>query len=179
MIRRFARPYAKAILELTGSPQAAQKVVEELRRFEAARAGSRELSEMFANPGIDASNRLAIAKTIAGRLSLSDLGLRVIDLLVRNHRINDLSSVIETLRAMVNRELGIAVAQVRTAKTLDEKETAELKTALEGKLGQKVELQLLTDPSILGGFVATVGSEVYDASVSGKINKFRKQLSNT
>ena len=30
--------------------------------------------------------------------------------------------------------------------------------------------------AVLGGFVAQIGSEVYDASVAGKINKFRESL---
>jgi len=34
----------------------------------------------------------------------------------------------------------------------------------------------VTDPKLLGGFVARIGSEVYDASVIGKINRFRETL---
>jgi F0F1-type ATP synthase delta subunit len=32
------------------------------------------------------------------------------------------------------------------------------------------------DATLLGGFVARVGSEIYDASVVGKIDKFRESL---
>jgi F0F1-type ATP synthase delta subunit len=34
-----------------------------------------------------------------------------------------------------------------------------------------------TDPKLLGGFVVRIGSEIWDASVVGKINKFRESLS--
>ena len=42
--------------------------------------------------------------------------------------------------------------------------------------GEKVELDVTIDPALLGGFVAKIGSEVYDASVAGKIKKFRESL---
>jgi F0F1-type ATP synthase delta subunit len=40
-----------------------------------------------------------------------------------------------------------------------------------------VEVRVSTDPSLLGGFVAKIGSEVYDTSIVGKIHKFREKLS--
>ena len=36
MIRRFARPYARAIIDAAGSPQKANEIRGELMRFEAA-----------------------------------------------------------------------------------------------------------------------------------------------
>jgi F0F1-type ATP synthase delta subunit len=39
-----------------------------------------------------------------------------------------------------------------------------------------VELDVKTDPQLLGGFVVQIGSEIWDASVAGKINKFRESL---
>jgi len=177
MIRRFARPYARAILDISGSAAAAQKLARELAEFEKARQQSPELAELFANPGVDGQSKLSIARKIGERLSLSPLGTKVIELLIQNHRINDLGAVLETLRAMTNRELGIAVAEVRTAHELSEEERRELQASLEKKTGRRIELELRTDPSILGGFVARVGSEIYDASVTGKINRFREHLS--
>ena len=53
---------------------------------------------------------------------------------------------------------------------------AELRRTLEKRFGQRVEVEITTDPRLLGGFVAKVGSEVYDASVIGKIDKFRGSL---
>jgi F-type H+-transporting ATPase subunit delta len=47
---------------------------------------------------------------------------------------------------------------------------------LEKKVGAKVDLDVTIDPALIGGFVAKIGSEVYDASVAGKIEKFRESL---
>jgi len=67
-------------------------------------------------------------------------------------------------------------ADVRSAKPLSEQEQAELRRTLEKKAGRKVELTIKTDTELIGGLVAKIGSEVFDASVLGKIEKFRESL---
>lgn len=176
MIRRFARPYARAIMDITGSPAAASTLRLELDRFEAQRRKSPELQELYANPGIENEVKLKVTEQIASRIGLSALAVKVLDVLIRNHRINDLAAINDALAQYVNTALNVAVADVRTAHALDDKEQNELRQTLEKKLGKKVELRLATDPTLLGGFVAQVGSEIWDASVAGKINKFRASL---
>ena len=176
MIRRFARPYAKAIMEVAGSPQQANVLRGELMRFEAALRESSELREVYANPGIAAEVKKSISERITKKLKFSDLATRTVDVLVRNNRINDLAAILAALTAYINDALGVAVAEVRTAKSLSPDEMAKLADVLGRKVGRKVELDVVTDPKLLGGFIARIGSEVYDASVIGKINKFRETL---
>ena len=85
MIRRFARPYARAIIDVAQSPQRANTIRAELDRFEQARRESAELQEVFANPGIDTAVKFKIAHAIASKLGLSDLTGKVLEVLIRNH----------------------------------------------------------------------------------------------
>ena len=177
MIRRFARPYARAIIDVAGSPQKANNIRAELSRFEQALRSASDLHDLYANPGIDLDAKFKITHSIGNRLGLTELTGKVLEVLIRNHRINNLSAVVEALADYINEELGIAVAEVRAAGKLSEQEVAELRKALEKKVGKRVEVRLTTDESLLAGFVAKIGSEVYDASVVGKIHRFRDQLS--
>lgn len=176
MIRRFARPYAKAIMEVAGSAEKANALHGELTRFEQARTTSQELQEMYANPAIENEAKIKVTAVMASRLGLSGMAVKVLEVLIGNRRINDLESVIEALAEMVRAATGTVAAAVRSAHELNDQEVAELRRALEKKAGRKVELQVATDPSLIGGFVARIGSEVYDASVAGKIHKFRESL---
>jgi F-type H+-transporting ATPase subunit delta len=173
MIRRFARPYAQAIMEVVQTPDAARALHAELARFEAARASSAELETLFENPGVDAATKKSIAAAIAAKIGLSEIAGRTIAVLVGNDRINDLSSILEALDAMINEATNTVVARVRAAHQLGDDERAGLKRALEKRLGRHVQLELTVDPLLLGGFVAEVGSEVYDASVLARIQKIR------
>jgi F-type H+-transporting ATPase subunit delta len=176
MIRRFARPYARAIIEAAGSPQKANELRGELMRFEAALRSSEELRDLYANPGIDYDNKIAVTRRLAGRMKLTELATKALEVLVRFHRINDISAILAALAAYVNEALGVATAEVRSAKSLSADEIRDLAETLSRKVGKKVELDVRTDPTLLGGFVARIGSEVWDASVVGKINKFRETL---
>lgn len=176
MIRRFARPYAKAIMDAAGSAQRANEIRGELMRFETAMRNSPELGEFYANPAVDESAKVAVTQRLAGKMKASELAGKTLEVLVRFHRINDISAILAALAEYVNRELGVAVAEVRSAKHLSPQEIAQLADTLGKKVGKKVELDVKTDPELLGGFVARIGSEVWDASVIGKINKFRESL---
>ena len=176
MIRRFARPYARAIMDVVQSPEKANAIRHELERFEQLRKSSEDLQQLFANPGIEHDAKIKVTSAIAKRLGLSDITLRLLGVLIANHRMNDLEPIVEALAEMVRAATNTVAAEVRSAHPLTKQEQDELRQTLEKKAGRKVEMILQTDPTLIGGFVAKIGSEVYDASVAGKINKFRESL---
>lgn len=163
-------------MEVAGSPEKANAIRNEMVRFEQARKASAELQEMYANPAIENEAKIKVTRALTSRLGLSEMANKVLEVLIRNQRINDLESVAEGLAEMVREATGTVAARVRSAHRLSEQELAELRHALEKKAGRKVDLEVSTDPALIGGFVARIGSEVYDASVVGKITKFRESL---
>lgn len=176
MIRRFARPYARAIVDVAGSAAKANEVRGELMRFASALRASKELRELYASPAIHMDAKLSVTQQLAKKMKASDLAAKTLEVLARNHRLNDLDAILEALAALVNAALGVAVAYVRSAKSLDAGEIGELAETLSKRTGKKVELDIRTDPKLLGGFVVKIGSLVWDASVAGKISKFRESL---
>ncbi|MDX1584720.1 MAG: ATP synthase F1 subunit delta [Thermoanaerobaculia bacterium] len=176
MIRSYAKPYAKAILEVTESIDQARSVHAELETFESVRRDSEQLQDSMENPAVGVDDRVAIAGTIAGTLELGALATRILEVLIRNHRINQLGAILDALEQMIHEEAGISVAKVRVAHELDESQREELRRALEQRFGGKVELEVTTDADLLGGFVAQLGSEIYDASVRGRIENLRETL---
>ena len=176
MIRRFARPYARAIMDVAQSPEKAAILRDEMTNFEKVRKSATDLQLMYANPGIDFDSKSKVTGAIAKRLGLSDLAVRLLDVLIQNRRINDLGDIIAGLATMIREATGTIAAEVRSASALSSKEEADLRAMLERKVGAKVDVDITVDPELIGGFVAKIGSEVYDASVSGKIEKFRESL---
>jgi len=176
MIRRFARPYARAIMDTVQSSEKAAALRDEMTAFEKVRQSSSDLQQMYANPGIDFDSKHKVTAAIAGHLGLSELAVRLLDVLIQNRRINDLAAIVAGLAAMIREATGTVAAEVRSASELSAKEQSELRAMLERKVGANVDIDVTVDPDLIGGFVAKIGSEVYDASVSGKIEKFRASL---
>src|ERR1043166_7268052 len=112
MIRRFARPYARAIMDVAKTPTAAGGGRDELKSFESA------LAEVYANPGIDVDSKLKITRSVTQRLGIGELSSRVLEVLIRNRRINDLGSIVEALAEMIRQATGTLAAEVRAAHRL-------------------------------------------------------------
>ena len=115
MIRRFARPYARAIMDAAGSAANANALRGELMSFAKALRDSNELRELYANPGIDEATKLTITRQLAKKMKTSELATKTLEVLVRFHRINDIDAILAALAAYVNNQLGVAVAEVRSA----------------------------------------------------------------
>ena len=104
------------------------------------------------------------------------MGMKIVEVLINNHRMNDVGAIAEGLSSLVHEAQGVVVAAVRSAHELSAEEIQQLQQTLEKKVGKRVEIQATTDPELLGGFVAQIGSEILNASVVGKIDKFRRSL---
>ena len=163
-------------MDVARSPEKANAIRHELERFDQIRKSSGDLQELYANPGIDNDAKHKVTAAIAKRLGASDITLKVLDVLIRNHRMNGLDSIVETLAEMVRQATNTVAAEVRSAHPLTQQEQDELLRTLEKKTGRKVEMMPQTDSTLIGGFVVKIGSEVYDATVLGKIEKFRESL---
>ena len=86
------------------------------------------------------------------------------------------TEIIAAYRNFVDEDLGQARATVRTAAPLTDPEKRELGRRLEGALGKRILLEERVDPTLLGGFVAQVGSYIVDGSLDGQLARMRERL---
>ncbi|HEX5129565.1 MAG TPA: F0F1 ATP synthase subunit delta, partial [Usitatibacter sp.] len=66
--------------------------------------------------------------------------------------------------------------QVRSAVALTDQEKQELSAQLERALGKRILLEERMDSTLLGGFVAQVGSLILDGSLDGQLARLRQRL---
>lgn len=69
-----------------------------------------------------------------------------------------------------------AVALVRVAGTLTDSQRERLSALLARQAGRPVQLNVVHDPSLIGGFRAEVGETVLDASVVSRLSEARRRL---
>ena len=68
------------------------------------------------------------------------------------------------------------LAEVRVAYELDDAEKARLAAALGKKYGRDVHLNIVVDPSVIGGITVSVAGEVVDGSMSTRLEVARRRL---
>lgn len=176
MIRRFARPYAQALLKVAGGTDRAVAVRDQLRALRDAMDAVPGIAKLAANPAVPVPEKRRIVRRIGEPLGLGDLAFRFVDLLLSNYRLQHFPAVLEALETELDRRLGVATAQVTTAHRLDEEETERLRSALAGMLERRVDLELAVDPDLIAGFRARVGSTLYDASLKGQLDRLAERL---
>lgn len=71
---------------------------------------------------------------------------------------------------------GEQIAKVTVARPLDEARLERLKSALEKQVGGPVNLQVVVDPTVLGGMSVVIGDDVIESTVAARLEDARRQL---
>lgn len=172
----IARRYAKALHALAAEESRLEPVAQELERFAELLGREPALRDALTWPWIKAAAKRAIVVDVAQRLELSTLTRNFLALVAQRRRFEILAEILVAYRALVDEAAGRIRAHVRSAAPLAEAERAAIRERLGRRLGKTVLLQAEVDPSLLGGFVAEVGSRTLDASLKGQLMALREQL---
>lgn len=91
-------------------------------------------------------------------------------------RTGSFEKVLRRFDQLVAARRGRTVATVRVAYELDATERDRLAAALQRKYGNDVQLNVIVDPTVVGGIAVTVGDEVVDATMSTRLETARRAL---
>ena len=172
-----ARSYAKALHDLARERQQAEPVGAELAQAAELFRTDAPLAHFFARPGISGATKRGAAGEIAQRLGVSTLVRDFLGLVAAQGRADVLSEISDAYRARVDADLNRARARVRVRVPLTDAERSALATRLGAALGGKhVAVEDVVDPTLLGGFVAEIGSLIVDGSLDGQLARLRERL---
>jgi F-type H+-transporting ATPase subunit delta len=171
-----ARRYAKALWELANQESRLEAVGQELLRFERVLAEEPELRSALLLPWSTAATKRDIVVAVSERLGLSTLARNFLALVAQRRRMALLADIREAYQALADQAAGRVRARVRSAAPLDDAQRSALRERLGRQLGKTVLLDTAVDPSLLGGFVAEVGSRLLDMSLRGQLARLRERL---
>jgi F-type H+-transporting ATPase subunit delta len=171
-----ARRYAKALFELAHASGESEAVGRELEQVSEIFAGDGGAHAVLTRPWIKPVDRRAVATAIAQKAGARKLVQDFLGLVAERGRADHLAEVIAAYRLLVDAELGRARAQVRTAVAFTDAERQTLSARLEQALGKRIILEEQVDASLLGGFIAQVGSLILDGSLDGQLARMRQRL---
>lgn len=176
MNEAVARRYAAALADVALEEKNADVVEAGLASFTDVFFESADLRNFLESPGISPESKRRAIEEIAKRMRLSP-ALRNFIYIVVDHRRTEMIREIEAaFREELNARLGIADAEVTSARELSDAEKKELTAALERRTGKKIEANFREDKTLLGGAVVRVGSTIYDGSVREQLERLRERL---
>jgi F-type H+-transporting ATPase subunit delta len=173
---RTARRYAKALYDVAREAGATEAVGKELEQLAATFAADAPVRDVLTRPWIKPADRRGVAVAIAQKLGARKLVQDFAGLVAERGRADHLPEITGAYQTLVDGELGRARAQVRTAVALTDAEKQQLSGKLERALGKRIILEEQVDATLLGGFIAQVGSLILDGSLDGQLARMRQRL---
>lgn len=137
---------------------------------------SDDFKAMIRSPLIGREKQLAFVDALAKKAKLHDLSANFLRVLVQNRRLNVLPAALEAFQKELSARRGEILAHVKTAQDLSAKQVKSIQDTLKKQTGADVLLDVEADPSILGGMVVTVGSQMIDDSVRRKLDRLKNQM---
>lgn len=173
---RTARRYAKALYDVAREAGAAEAIGQEMERVAAICAGDPAARGVLTRPWIKPADRRGVAVAIAQKVGARKLVQDFVGLVSERGRADHLPEIVAAYQALVDAELGRTRAQVRTAVALTDGEKRQLSGKLAHALGTRIILEEQVDATLLGGFIAQVGSLIFDGSLDGQLARLRQRL---
>ncbi|MDQ6838485.1 MAG: ATP synthase F1 subunit delta [Actinomycetota bacterium] len=167
--------YASAVLEAVTADDGLGDVEDDLFRFSRVVLGSDELTEALTDIRTPLEARRGVVNDLlSSKVTGASTRLAVYAVLVSRPR--DYISVLSALVERVAEESQRQVAEVRAATEMTDEQQRRLGAALTRILGHDVDVRVIVDRSVLGGFVASVGDSVVDGSVRHRLEQLRDRL---
>jgi F-type H+-transporting ATPase subunit delta len=166
--------YARALYEAAKGQNRLDAVREELEDFVEAQREVPELRELLRNPQLDQRMKASALEELLG--GEEELVRNFLLVLAEKNRAGEIEEIFREFERLAAAEEGILDVEVTTAVELSDEEAREVTRQIERASNRKVEATRSVDPDLIGGIVLQAGSMRLDASVRGRLNRLRQDL---
>lgn len=176
MTSGVAGRYATALFELARDGQLLDEVERDIREIETIHANSADFRQLLASPVYTREEQGKALAAIGAALGLGPTVTSTLGLMAKNRRLFVLPGLVDQVKALIAAHRGEVTAEVRSATPLTDAQVAALASALKASAGRDVKLDVTVDPSLIGGLVVQVGSQMIDTSIRAKLARLQNVM---
>ncbi len=162
--------YATALFGLARDAKGLPQVEASLATVSQAIGESSDLAALIASPLVSRADAARAIAAVAKSLELDATTTSFLGVLAQNRRLAQLPAVIRAFRTLAANHRGETSAEVISAHPLGADQVAALRQQLRVRVGRDVSVDLKVDPSLLGGLVVKIGSQMIDSSIKTRLN---------
>jgi F-type H+-transporting ATPase subunit delta len=170
---RYARAFADVVARRDMDPD---KTSQELKQIAELVSASHELRNVFLNPAVEHKQKISLLDAIIKRIGGTHVLRNFIAVLIDHKRIGQIGEIAVQFKQELDRRMGIAEAQVSSARQLTASEKKSLEQRLAKVTGKTIRATYQEDTGLLGGAVVRVGSTIYDGSVRGRLQRMKEEI---
>ena len=170
-----ASRYAKSLIDLAQEQNNLEAINNDMNFFLHTLKANPQLKAVLGNPIISHSKKIAIlADIFSGKVD--NLSISFFNIMVNKGRGEVLYATAQEFNNQYNIIKHITKATVVSATALSEANKSKLLDEVKAAVGGEVILDAKTDPSLIGGFVLTVGDRQVDTSIANSLKKLKKDF---
>jgi len=170
-----AARYAKSIIDLAQEQKALEAVNNDMAVFLRTLKANAQLTAVLSNPIISHQKKLGILTSLfEGKVN--KVTLEFFKLMINKGRGNVLYATAHEFVNQYDILKHITQATVVSATPLSEANQAKLLAEVKAAVGGEVVLETKVNPSLIGGFVLTVGDRQVDTSIASNLKKLKKNF---
>jgi F-type H+-transporting ATPase subunit delta len=167
----IVEPYAAALMSLAKSKELTERFAEDIRSLINIMDESPELKQFMGNPVIKTEDKKAVVKRIVEN-QVDPYMRNFLMLLIDRGRIIFLEQIGKQYLALLRELNKTVLAEVTSTVELneDQKNTVRERVKLMTS-ARAVEIETKIDPSLLGGVIIKIGSQIIDSSLQGQLRR--------
>ena len=170
-----ASRYAKSLIDLAQEQNSLEQINNDMNFFLHTLKANPQLKAVLGNPIISHSKKIAIlADIFSGKVDT--LSISFFNIMVNKGRGEVLYATAQEFNNQYNIIKHITKATVVSATALSEANKSKLLDEVKAAIGGEVILDAKTDPSLIGGFVLTVGDRQVDTTIANSLKKLKKDF---
>lgn len=170
----IARPYAEAVFASADADGKLQPWSQALQRL-AMIVSDPDMHSAIGNPKVDPEQLYELVAAVAGD-TLNAQAQNFVRVLIENDRLAVLPEIATLFELLKDEREGVIEAQIESAFAVDDAALAQLVEDLERRFKRKVRPQVTVDRELIGGALITVGDEVIDGTVRGRLENMTSAL---
>jgi len=172
----ITEPYAEALLSLAQTQGLVNRFKDDVGLVLESLANSPELSTFLGNPLIKAEPKKAVLRQLFGD-KVHSYFLNFLLVLVDRRRVFVTTEICQQYLALVRKLENIVLAEVTTTVELSDSQREAVINKVKAITGATgVELSCQLDPSLIGGVIVKIGSQILDASLRGQLRRLSNSL---
>lgn len=174
-----ANRYARALVDVVARPELnldPSAILAELRSVEELINSSSDLRNVLSSPAVAPSKKRAVMRRLLEPMGLNAKTRNFVYVVIDHRRAGEFALIVEAVEQALDEHLGLVAADIRSAAELSEAQKSRLEAQVTRLAGRQAKLKFSTDPALIAGVVAHIGSTVYDGSIRGQLDRLRTRL---
>ena len=168
--------YALALLSVAKEENKVEEYRLYLKEIKEALDNNPTFIKLLGATNIKKSDRYLIIEKVFAQYDSNIVNF--IKVILKNNRSYYLRKIIKETIFRFDDYLNIEEGKLISAAKLSEEQIHKIEKALEKTLQKRIELRIIVDESLIGGFKVYLKNDVYDASILRKVHNLKKKLLN-